>query len=249
MSMVVSFFSKVIISFQSPLLFHLCYVDLIRLLRGGPPLVILGLCNGSKYEHLSSAASPPSSSCAFSALTTPPGFFPKRRQHCLADDSHVCVLHRHYLCALWSSVFSSLWLLSFKVPWRKGTWLSDGAFQSSSLQVSQLAFNAFHSSSLSSCALCLDQAGCFFSTKRRNSRYSRLHTKLRSLSTLTSFKLSRRRFAPRWSHAPPPPPTSGLLPVLHTNLWTGMMSPVGSDTFPYFHHCRPMARTARLCLL
>ena len=95
-----------------------------------------------------------------------------------------------------------------------------------------------HSSSSSSCALCLDQAGFFFSTKWRNSR---LHTKLRSLSTLTSFNLSRRRFAPRWYHGPLPAPTSGLLPTLHMNLRNGRMSPVDSDTLSsYGSYCAPL---------
>ena len=153
---------------------------------------------------------------------------------------------------MWSSAFSSPRLLSFQRfhgGWRKHDCrTSTLAPFNLPLEVLQSAFNAFHSSS-SSCALCLDQAGLFFSTKRRNSRYSRLHTKLRSLSTLTSFNLSRRRFAPRWYHAPLPPPTSGLLPILHTNLRNGRMSPVDSNTFPYLHHCHPMARTVRLCLL
>ena len=103
MSMVVSFFAEVLIPFQSPLLLHphatliclyqsVCYMENLY-------FIILGLCNGSKHKHLSTAASPSplSSSCAFSALISPPGFSPKGWKYSLAADCHVCVIHRHHL--------------------------------------------------------------------------------------------------------------------------------------------------------
>ena len=120
--------------------------------------------------------------------------------------------------------------------------MSHGAFQSSSsLEVSQSAFNAFHSSSSSSCALCLDQAGLFFFTNgapRRRSYYQGFfpstHKAPKSVDS-DVFQSELPSFGPSWVPcAFLPSPTSGLPPTLHTNLRNCTMSPATPTPLPIF---------------
>ena len=206
MSMVVSFFPEVLIPSQSPFLLHpharlicfyqsVCYMEDLH-------FVILRLCSGSKHEHLSFAAFPssPSSCCAFSP-TSCGREGNAVSQSTLMSASFTAIILRLVVLRLFRPQFT--FLQSSMV---EGNMIVVPFNPPRHWKVSQPAINAFHSSSSSSCALCLDQAGLFFPTKRvprpRRFYHQGFFPSTQKVSTLTSFNLSCRHLAPRWYHSP-----------------------------------------------